>query len=155
MPSRAFNQGPEIDTMADTGARKPSAINIAASANKPSVVKVQIPQLRRKGRRTVQIRRRRVYAAGYLRRRICSVAGPALTGNRDYQQCQNHGGEAQRRIKPEQDRVEPNEPKRSRFDISHNAAPYKIDLIDCRASALPAQSGIDEAAFGYTEDTPW
>jgi len=28
----------------------------------------------------------------------------------------------------------------------------KIDLIDSRASALPAQSGINEAAFGCTED---
>jgi hypothetical protein len=33
--------------------------------------------------------------------------------------------------------------------------PAEIDLIAFRASALRAQSVMNEAAFGYTEDWPW
>ena len=60
-----------IDTTGDTGFRKPSAINIAAAADKPSIVEVQIPQFRRKRRWTAQIGRRRLREADDLRRGIC------------------------------------------------------------------------------------
>ncbi len=71
------------------------------------------------------IKRWRVCEASDLRRCICSVAGRALPGLRDHQQCQGHGGEAQAWIEPEQNRIEPNEPSRSRFEISHNGMPCK------------------------------